>query len=185
MLRHYYIADDLNELVMVEKELEEEGFTEPQIHVLSLDNVSISEYKLNNVEPVFKQNVLQGLGLGAVIGGFIALITLIVPYFSGWHTAAIGWEIFILIALCSFIFCTGEGGFLGFKKPNTRFARFQTLLKKGKHILFVDVDPVQEHNFRVIMKTHPRVKSAGCGAAVPHWLVSCQDAFQSVRKRVF
>jgi len=110
MLRHYYIADDLNELVLVEKELEEEGFTEPQIHVLSLDNASISEHKLNNVEPIFKQNVLQGLGFGAVIGAFIALLTLIVPYFSGWHTAAIGWEIFILIALCSLFFVLGKGG---------------------------------------------------------------------------
>jgi hypothetical protein len=185
MLRHYYIADDLNELVIVERELEDEGFTEPQIHVLSLDNASISEHKLNNVDPLFKQDVIRGTGIGAGIGSLLALAALIIPYMAGWHYGPIGWETFIIIALCCFIFCTWEGGFLGFKKPNTRFARFQALLKKGKHILFVDVDPVQEHNFRAIMKSHPRVKAAGCGAATPHWVVSCQDTLENVRKRVF
>ena len=184
MLRHYYVADDLNELVIVEKELQEEGFTDPQIHVLSLDNASIAQHKLNKVDPLFKQDVIRGTSIGASIGCLLALITLIIPYMAGWHYSPVGSGTFIFIALCCFVFCTGNGGFLGFKKPNSRFVRFQALLEQGKHILFVDVDPVQEHNFRVIMKTHPRVKAAGCGAATPHWVVSCQDTFQNVRKRV-
>jgi len=183
MLRHYYVADDLDELVIVEKELEEEGFTEPQIHVLSLDNASMEERNLNEVEPLFKQNVIRGTSIGACIGSLVALIALVIPYVAGWHYGPVGWEIFILIAFLSFIFCTWKGGFLGFQKPNARFVRFQKLLNKGKHILFVDVDPVQEHNFRMIMNAHPQVKALGCGAATPHWVVSCQDTYNSVMRR--
>ena len=182
MLRHYYVSDDLDELEIVEKELEAEGFTEPQIHVLSLDDCHVEQHHLHEVESLLKQDVIRGGEIGAGVGVIIAMFALVIPYMMGWTNGTAGWLPFIFLSILSFGFCIWEGGFIGFQKPNVHFVRFQALLIKGKHILFVDVDPVQEHNFGIIMRSHPDVKPAGCGAGSPHWLVSCQDTYNRMMK---
>ena len=58
MLRHYYVSDDLDELEIVERELEAEGFTEPQIHVLSLDDCHVEQHHLHEVESLLKQDAM-------------------------------------------------------------------------------------------------------------------------------
>ncbi|QUM76979.1 NAD/FAD-utilizing enzyme [Moritella sp. 24] len=183
MLRHYYVSDDLDELEVVEKELEAEGFTEPQIHVLSLDDCHVEQHRLHEVESLLKQDVIRGSEIGAGVGVVVAMLALVIPYMMDWTSSAAGWLPFIFLSVLSFGFCTWEGGFIGFQKTNVHFARFQEALIKGKHILFVDVDPVQEHNFGMIMKNHPNMEPAGCGAGSPHWVVSCQDTYNSVMRR--
>lgn len=182
MLRHYYVSDDLDELEIVEKELEAEGFTEPQIHVLSLDDYHVEQRHLHEVESLLKQDVVRGGDIGAGVGIITASLVLLLPYAMGWTSGAAGWLPFIFLSVLSFVVCTWEGGVIGFQEPNAHFARFQGLLVKGKHILFVDVDPVQEHNFGVIMKSHPTVEPVCCGAGSPHWMVSCKDAYNRVVK---
>ncbi len=182
MLRHYYVSDDLDELEIVEKELEAEGFTEPQIHVLSLDDYHVGQRHLHEVESLLKQDVIRGGEIGAGVGVIVAVLALVIPYMMSWTNGAAGWVPFIFLSVLSFGFCTWEGGFIGFQKPNVHFVRFQSLLIKGKHILFIDVDPVQEHNFGIIMRSHPDVRPAGCGTGSPHWVVSCQDTYNRMMK---
>lgn len=184
MLRHYYVADDLDELEMVEQELEAEGFTEPQIHVLSFDDYDVEQHHLHEVESLLKQDVVRGAELGVGVGVIVASLTLVIPYVMDWTSSSLGWLPFVFLALLSFGFCIWEGGFIGFQSPNVHFLRFQRLLEKGKHILLVDVEPVQERNLYMIMGMHPEIKIAGCGSARPHWVVSFQDSFHRIMKRM-
>ena len=182
MLRHYYVTEDLDELEKIEKELEQNGFTEPQIHVLSENDREVENHHLHEVAAVLKQDVVHSTELGAIVGLIGATILLITVYFMGWHESAAGWVPFIFLAIIILGFCTWEGGFIGIQKPNVNFERFQNLLKKGKHILFVDVDPNQEAVLTSIMNAHPKVEASGFGESTPRWVVSAQDQFKSFMK---
>ncbi|NQY64439.1 MAG: NAD/FAD-utilizing enzyme [Alteromonadaceae bacterium] len=182
MIRHYYVTEDLDELEKVEQELESQGFTEPQIHVLSENDTEVENHHLHEVESVLKQDVVHSTEVGAIVGILGAACTLIVAYAMGWTASAVGWMPFIFLAIIVLGFCTWEGGFIGIQKPNINFERFQELLHKGKHVLFVDVDPDQEDTIAAVMRNHPHLQVAGIGEATPHWVVRGQDKFRSFMK---
>ena len=182
MLRHYFISSDLDDLEKVEQELEAEGITEPQIHILSEKDADVENHHLHEVEPVLKQDVVHSTEIGAVIGFVISSATLMLAYEMGWTESAAGWLPFIFLAIVILGFCTWEGGFIGIQKPNVHFERFQELLHKGKHVLFVDVDSNQEPVFAKVINAHPKLEPAGLGSATPHWVVRWQDKFHSFMK---
>ncbi|WP_281560728.1 NAD/FAD-utilizing enzyme [Thalassomonas sp. RHCl1] len=182
MLRHYYITDDLDDLELVEQELEAEGITEPQIHILSENDTEVENHHLHEVEAVLKQDVVHSTEVGAMVGVVGAALTLLVSYLMGWTESSAGWLPVIFLAIIVLGFCTWEGGFIGIQKPNVNFERFQDLLKKGKHILFVDVDANQEQAFSKVIEAHPALEAAGTGAATPRWVVRGQDKFRSFMK---
>lgn len=182
MIRHFYITDDIDELEKVGLELESNGFTEPQIHVLSEKDADVETHNLHEVESVLKQDVVHSTEVGSVVGVIGAAFTLFLAYFMGWTESAAGWMPFIFLAIVVLGFCTWEGGFIGIQKPNVNFERFQDVLKKGKHVLFVDVDPEQEMTIDAVMKNHPQLQVAGMGEATPHWVVRVQDKFRNFMK---
>lgn len=182
MLRHYYITEDIDELEQVEKELEENGFTEPQIHILSENDSEVATHKLHEVAAVLKQDVVHSTELGAVIGLIGAIILLALVYFMEWHLSAAGWIPFIFLAIVILGFCTWEGGFIGIQRPNVNFERFQEVLHKGKHVLFVDVAPEQELAIALIMKGHPNIEVSGHGESAPGWVMKAQEKFHSFMK---
>ena len=182
MLRYYYVTDDLAELEKVENELEQNGFTEPQIHILSENDTEVENHHLHEVAAVLKLDVVHSTQIGAIVGAIGAVITLTLVYFLNWYQSAAGWMPFIFLAIIVLGFCTWEGGFIGIQKPNFNFARFQEMLHKGKHILFVDVDPHQELTIATVMKSHPTVEPSGFGESTPHWVVRGQDKFRNFMK---
>jgi len=182
MIRHFYVTEDLDELEIVEKELESKGFTEPQIHVLSENDTEVENHHLHEVESVLKQDVVHSTEVGALYGVIGAIFTLFIAYAMGWTESSAGWMPFIFLSIIVLGFCTWEGGFIGIQKPNVNFEPFQEMLHKGKHILFVDVDPDQEMAIASVMKMHPTVEVAGMGEATPHWVVRGQDKFRRFMK---
>ncbi|NQZ82264.1 MAG: NAD/FAD-utilizing enzyme [Colwellia sp.] len=182
MIRHFYVSDDIEELEKVERELESKGFTEPQIHVLSDNDAEVETHHLHEVESVLKQDVVHSTEVGSVVGIIAASVTLIFVYLMGWTNSEVGWMPFIFLAIVILGFCTWEGGFIGIQRPNVNFERFQELIKKGKHVLFVDVDPNQEPTIAEVMKNHPNLEMAGVGEATPHWVVRAQDKFHNFMK---
>jgi hypothetical protein len=178
----HYVTEDLDELVQVEHELESRGFTEPQIHVLSENDSAVENNHLHEVESVLKQDVVHSTEVGAIVGIIGAASILIVAWAMGWTASIVGWMPFIFLAIIVLGFCTWEGGFVGIQKPNINFERFQEILHKGKHVLFVDVNVEQEVTIESIMKHHPRLQVAGLGEATPYWVVRGQDKFKSFMK---
>ncbi len=182
MLRHYYISDDLNDLQAIETELEAKGVATPQIHVLSEDDAAVEKHHLHAIEAVLKKDVVHSTELGAVVGAIGAVTVLILAYLMDWHTTAAGWVPFAFLAIIILGFCTWEGGLIGIQIPNYQFKRFQSLLKQGKHVLFVDVEPAQESILSEVVNNHPALKLAGTGEATPAWVVHGQEKFSKVMK---
>lgn len=182
MQRHYFISDDLDDLEAVEKELEKNGVTTPQIHVLSENDAEVEKHHLHAIEPVLKQDVVHSTELGALVGVIAAAIILLVAYFLNWHDTAAGWVPFIFLAVVVVGFCTWEGGLIGIQIPNYQFKRFQALLKEGKHIFFVDIEPAQENTLREIVEQHPKLQVAGTGEGTPGWVVHGQEKYHKAMK---
>ena len=174
MKRHFYITEDLDDLEVVEKELENNGVDTPQFHVLSQNDADVENHHLHEVEAVLKKDVVHSMEWGAVIGVIAAAALLLVAYFSGWHESPAGWVPFIFLAIILLGFCTWEGGLFGIQEPHYQFKRFQDALKQGKHVFFVDVTDNQESILAKITNAHPKLQMAGEGEATPEWVVEWQ-----------
>jgi len=182
MLRHYFVSDDLDELEKVENDLVKQGVTEPHIHVLSENDTDVENHHLHEVASVLKQDVVHSTEVGALVGVIGACLLLLMTYLLNWHQSAAGWVPFIFLAIIILGFCTWEGGFIGIQEPNVNFKRFQDMLHKGKHILFVDAEPNQELVIANVMKLHPNVDSSGYGESTPGWVIHAQDNFKRFMK---
>ena len=79
MRRHFYICNNLDELEIVEKELENNGISTPHIHVLSLDDGEVARHsRLHEVEAVLRTDVVHGTEVGALIGVLASATILLV-----------------------------------------------------------------------------------------------------------
>lgn len=174
MKRHYYISEDLDDLELVERDLEQAGLAKPQIHVLSEDDAGVETHNLHEVEAVLKKDVVHGTELGAVVGVIGAAAVLLLAWFSG-LTETYTWVPAIFLAVVVLGFCTWEGGLIGIGEPHVDFRRFQDDLRAGKHILFVDVDRKQEESLSAVVSKHPKLRPAGDGSSTPRWVVSLQQ----------
>lgn len=182
MLRHYYISEDLHDLGVIEKQLQDKGLRTPQIHVLSENDAEVEKHHLHAIESVLKKDVVHSTEIGALVGLVAASTVLLIAYAMGWHNSEVGWVPFGFLAVAVLGFCTWEGGLIGIQIPNYQFKRFQKLLNEGKHVFFVDVDASQEDVLEEVVSGHPTLQVAGTGAATPTWVVKGQDKFQEFMK---
>ncbi|WP_215395546.1 NAD/FAD-utilizing enzyme [Rheinheimera oceanensis] len=182
MLRRYFISEDLDDLEAVERELEQQGINTPQIHVLSDQDASVEQHHLPEVSPVLKSDVVHATELGAVVGVICAVLVLLVAYAAGWTDSAAGWMPFIFLAIVVLGFCTWEGGFIGIQEPNVHFQQFKDVLRQGKHVLFVDIDPQDEGILNRTVRRHPKLQLAGSGEGAPGWVVRMQIYFRRFMK---
>lgn len=158
MSRHYYICDDLDDLEVVEKELEQQGVARSQIHVLSENDAEVEQHHLHAITPFLKKDVIHSSELGAFVGLVVAAVLLFVAYFMELHNSVVGWLPVIFGAAVILGFCIWEGGLIGLQLPNQKFKRFQKVLKKGKHVFFVDTKDDQEANLASVVARHPRMR---------------------------
>lgn len=171
MKRYYFISEDLDDLVLVEKQLERAGISSPQVHVLSENDEGLWQHHLHEVNSLMKRDVVHSWQVGATIGVAVAAIVLLVAYFSGVTQTAAGWIPFIFLAIIAFGFCVWEGGLFGLRKPNVHFRRFEKELEKGKHILFIELSPEQGAAARSVIKQHPNLAAIGSGQSAPEWFI--------------
>lgn len=181
MNRHFYISDSLDTLRKVEHELEDNGVTPPQIHVLSEQDEALERYQLHEVGSVLKKNVIQAMEIGAVIGTLVALIILATAYLSG-AVAQVGWWPFVFLAAVAFGFATWEGGLFGIQVPHADVQRFQDVLRSGGHIMLVDVQPTQEPLLERVISHYPQMMMAGTGTATPAIIINLRNRFNAFIK---
>lgn len=182
MLRHYYISDDLDDLEVIEQQLENNGLSTPQIHVLSEKDAEVERHHLHAIEAVLKKDVVRSTELGALVGVIASSVILLLAYLMEWHLSAAGWLPFAFLAIVILGFCTWEGGLIGIQIPNQEFKRFQKLLSHGKHVLFVDVEAEKEGILKDVVSRHTRLKYAGTGGATPTWVVKSHDRYNKFMK---
>ena len=173
MQRHYYIGDDLNDLARAESALEAAGIATEQIHVLSNDDAGVEVRKLHEVEAVLKKDVVHGTERGAVVGVVGAVAVLLLFWLTG-IGETYTWVPAIFFAVVVLGFCTWVGGFIGIQEPHVDFRRFQGELRRGKHVLFVDVAPEQENLLRRVIGDQSGLSPAGQGSAAPAWFINAR-----------
>ena len=185
MKRHFYVSDDLDDLDRIEEELEARGVHRPQIHVFSRDDSGVETHDhLHNIESVFKKDLVHGTLVGTWIGLVLAVLVLVITGLSGWPESYT-WFPFIFLALVLLGFSAWSGGLYGIQVPNHEFRRFEPLLRKGKHVFIVDVDPEQETSLSRVVSRHPGLQLAGIGKAAPRWIVMGQHRIQKFTSETF
>lgn len=178
MKRFYYISDDLDDLAKVQRELESAGISEPQVHVFSRDDAGVENRQMNNVQEFMKRDVVRSGLLGAIIGLIVAILALVLAYFSG-LPEKVTWIPFIFLAVVLFGFFTWEGGLFGIQVPNHELQNFEIALREGKHILFVDVEPQETAHLRRVQEQHPHLKLVRETSARPAWAIFWQKKWHN------
>lgn len=183
MNRHYYISDDLDDLERLEQELESSGITTEQIHILSEREAEVEEHQhLHQVPSLLKQDFIHSGNRGLVIGVTLAVLALLMAYFSGWAQSAAGWIPFVFLAIVLLGFSIWEGTLVGLTNPNRNFRPFAERLRQGQHLFFVDVNARQEPILARVVSHHPALEATGIGNAAPEWTVTLQQRLQRLRK---
>lgn len=173
--RYFFISDDLDDLERLEEDLEAAGIVTPQIHVLSLKDSAVERHHhLNAVTDLMKTDLVHSTLIGAALGVCAAALALLVPWSMGWTATEAGWVPFVFLAIVLLGFLTWEGGLRGIETPNVHFRRFESALKNGQHVFFVDLEPGQEDILNRVLQRHPTVKEAGIQSGAPHWLIAMQ-----------
>lgn len=179
--RYFYLSSDLDDLDAFEAELEAAGIDAVQLHVLSEDPEGVRAHQqLREVRDFMKKDVVHSGLFGAAVGLIAATLALVVPYAMGWTETPAGWVPFGFLAVILMGFCVWEGGLLGMHRTNHHFEAFRAELEAGRHVFFVDAEPGQEAILEAMLQRHPRIRPAGRGHAVPHWLISVQRGARSV-----
>lgn len=178
MKRYYFLTDDLDRLAEVEKDLLNNGITDPQIHVLSNDDSGVTRRKLHEVEAVLRKDVVQAMERGALMGVGAALLVLAVSFYSG-VTATVGWVPFVFLAIVVLGFFTWEGGLFGIQKPHHDFKRFQEALGNGRHLLLIDIDKNEKNALERVTAHCPELVFSGTGSATPHWFIMLRNKWRN------
>lgn len=179
MKRYFYLSNDLDDLEAIEAELEQQGLSMPQIHVISKDAAGLESHHLNQVHQWFQTDVIHSTLKGAVIGCVAASVAITVAYFSG-LIGYIGVAPFVLLSIVLLGFCTWEAGFIGTQLPNRYFKKFQKALDRGKHLLMVDITPEEKPILKKVCANHPKLHKAGVGSGAPKWTVVGQAKAQEL-----
>jgi hypothetical protein len=175
-LRHYFISDDLDDLDLLEDQLEQSGVEKPQIHVLSNDAEGVENHvHLHAVQSLLKNDVVHSGLIGAFAGVFTASAMLVCVHYFGLNESPAGWLPFYFLSILIVGFCTWEGGFIGFQKPNYHYSRFEQTLEEGNHVFIVDLAPGQEPVLKKLLESHSKLKEMGTEMGSPHWIFAIQN----------
>ncbi len=178
MKRYFYISDDLHEFESLAAELEENGLSKGQMHVLSNSDDEAERRNLNQVYSWFKTDVMSSTYVGVLIGVIFAFFVTICAYYLGLRDY-LGWTPFVFLALLALGFSTWEAGFIGTQIPNRKFRRFQSDLDSGRHILQVDCGPADEPLMREVVARHmSRIREAGTETTSDRWIIVGEKKFR-------
>lgn len=162
MNRHYFVTTDLEDLEQVETELESAGIDTSHIHVLTKDAAGAATHHLHTVSDFMQRDVFHSAAMGASLGIMLVMFILIAASVSG-AAVQVGWMPFMLLCAVLLGFSTWEGGLLGIQRPNHALQRFMGSIRKGRHVLLVDVEDRQERALSTVVAHHPALRAAHDG----------------------
>lgn len=178
MKRYFFLADNLDKLAAIEHDLQQNGLSRPQIHVLSHDDSGVTQRRLNDVEAVLRKDVVYAMQRGALMGVGGAALVLAAAHYSG-VTAVTGWVPFIFLAIVVLGFFTWEGGLFGIQEPHHDFRRFEQALGSGRHLLMIDVSSREQNLLNRVTAQYPELEFSGTGAGAPSWYIGLQNKWRN------
>lgn len=161
MTRHMYLANSLWELGQIETQLERQGLSPAQIHVVS-DKGSLAErFHLQNGSSLLFLELAHSTLQGAKVGAQLALLCLALASLFDVGNSAIGWTPFLFFAGILLGFCIWEGGLIGISAPYEIRQRYHSSIERGQHLMLVDVETAQEADLSRVLSKHPMVLDLG------------------------
>lgn len=151
-----YMSNSLEEIEEADHELEALGIPRDHIHVLSDDDAALNARDLPAVNELGKRDVVRSGSVGAVLGTVLAVVALAFAERTG-IAVQVGWAPFVFLAIVLFGFCTWEGGLIGLTRLNHRFRKFHEVLRRGAHVLIVDVEGREEARAVAAIHRHPHL----------------------------
>lgn len=183
MKRYYFVSDDLDDLKVVEKELQDCGVSPLQMHVVSESEGEVEKRGLHQVTSLFKKDIVYSMSVGFGVGlGIVALLAALAWMFG--LSGERQWMVLALSGLLILGFCTWEGGLFGIQVPNRQFRRFKRALDNGQHLFYVDAENSQTEVVDVVAGRHAHLQMVGSGEGEWHWLFSLRNRAQRVLKSV-
>ena len=149
------LTDNIFELDAAEHDLEINGISRSQIHVLSRDDEALAEHDLPPFSEWAKRDIIFYASRGAVLGAGLASLILLAGLLYG-GSDVVGWMVLIFLAIGVMGFCTWEGGLMGIARLNHHFDRYGQALAEGKHLMVVEVNNAQqERTAHYTINAHP------------------------------
>ncbi|TKB48182.1 hypothetical protein FCL40_13715 [Ferrimonas sediminicola] len=174
MTRHFYLANSLWELGQIEAQLERQGLSPAQIHVVSDKGNLATRFHLQNGSSLLFLELAHFTLKGARIGAQLALLCLALASLFDVGSSNVGWPPFLLLSAILLGFCVWEGGLIGICAPYQLRCRYHHSIERGQHLMLVDVEQAQEAGLSRVLEQHPMVIPLGRGAGVESGAVRMQ-----------
>ncbi|MEQ9450110.1 MAG: hypothetical protein RJQ07_00880 [Pseudomonadales bacterium] len=179
MYRYYFKSRNLDSLGRLETTLEQSGIARDRIHVVSESTTAESPYlRLNTVADLLKRDMLRRGVMGMLIGAGLVAGLLLVAYFANWFADSTTSALVVIGSVLLFGYCTWQGGYFGIRLMNNEFKQFESDLRAGHHLLFVELDSRQQAPMlQQAVSAFADVESAGQERGRPKWMLHGQRRF--------
>jgi len=164
--RIYFLLPDLNNARTIHDELLLARIEERNMHVLARDDISLTG--LPEASILEKSDLIHGLQLGFIVGGFKGITLAVIVFLTGMIVP--GWE---TVSMTGIIV---GGAFLGawtssmvaINVQNTRLKEFMKDVNSGQILYMVDV-PVNriDEISNLVYSKHPEVANRGIEHTIP------------------
>lgn len=160
MQRHFYLCDDIGDLKLISTELESNGFSKPQIHLISkTQGTQHLDTFMPITDEIFKSLLLGNYNL--YFSAFIAVLITIVSYFYGFILFSLVWFSLAVVVLF-FTFFTNQSHNLFVNTNNTVDPdMIKSEIASGRYVLLVELSSRQEPQLKRVVTQHPELKMAG------------------------
>ena len=164
--RIYFLLPDINNAKIVHNELLLARVEERNMHVLARDDISL--VGLPEASILEKSDLIHGLQLGFIVGGFTGITLAMTAYLSGMIVP--GWETISMTGIiggCAFV-GSWTSSMVAISIQNTRLKEFMKDVNSGQILYMVDVpvNRIDEITNLVCLK-HPEVTNRGIDHTIP------------------
>ena len=162
MKRLYYLTGTLNSVTQIIDDLHHAGISDWHLHVLSRNEAGLYHRQVHSANLFQKNDVLHSGELGAFTGGIVGLI--VATLLELWNPLNLNPSLPMLVFITGLftLFGAWSGGLAGVTRENYKTARFHDELKRGRHLIMVDVSKQQEKVVRYhLSQYHPEASMAG------------------------
>lgn len=164
--RLYFLLPHVSTAKVIHNELLLARIEERNMHVLARDDVSLSE--LPEASILEKSDVIHGLQLGFIIGGFTGIILSTIAYLFGFIVP--GWETLSMSAIVvgSAFVGAWTSSMVAINIQNTRLKEFMKELNSGQILYMVDVPVYRVDEITDLVHSHhPEVAVRGIEPTIP------------------
>ncbi|KZY62438.1 MULTISPECIES: hypothetical protein [unclassified Oleiphilus] len=158
----YFVADDLDEVELIQNELMEAGVEKDSISVWSGDAYGVDTHHLKAENELLKTDAIPSMRSGLICGlilsgvalfGFLGLGLMSSEYMSAG------------LIFCGLVigFCTWEAGLLGLRRVHRDFTQLGRYVAQKKHIIHLHLGDKAEKAANKVLLKHPAITSVRMG----------------------